>query len=85
MTVIGVISREMEWNLRHRQRHFPICTAEETAVRHAICSTCDQFAEGKCAICGCSVKRSRGMLIKNKAVLKTEKCLHKDGSKWPAD
>jgi hypothetical protein len=64
---------------------FPIRTAEETAVRYAICSTCDQFADGKCSICGCPVKRLRGMLIKNKAALKTEKCLHEDGSKWPAD
>jgi len=64
---------------------FPVRTAEETAIRYEICLECDEFIDDKCTICGCPVKKKRGMLIKNKAALKTEKCLHKKGSKWPQD
>jgi hypothetical protein len=68
---------------------FPVRSAEETAIRYAICAgergfpKCDQFVDGKCSICGCPVKKKRGMLIKNKAALATEICPHPDGSKWP--
>jgi hypothetical protein len=70
---------------------FPVRSVEETAIRYAICAgecgfpKCDQFVDGKCSICGCPVKKKRGMLIKNKAALLTETCPHHDGSKWPVD
>lgn len=62
----------------------PVRTHEEMKWLYAICLRCDEYAEGKCSICGCPVKNKRGMLIKNKAALSTETCPHPDGSKWLA-
>jgi hypothetical protein len=64
---------------------FPVRSTEETAIRYKICMGCDEFDGGKCTICGCPVKKKRGMLIKNKAALKTEQCPHEDVSRWPLD
>jgi rubredoxin len=64
---------------------FPVRTADETAIRYEICLGCDIFAGGKCTICGCPVKKKRGMLIKNKAGIATETCPYPKGSKWPPD
>jgi hypothetical protein len=61
--------RPYQNNLRDRQRTsecpgFPVRSAEETAIRYEICLGCDKFIDGKCSICGCPVRKKRGMLIK---------------------
>jgi hypothetical protein len=64
---------------------FPVRTKEQVEILYEICKKCDKFVEERCSICRCTIKRKLGIFIKNKAALKTEKCPHPDGSKWPSD
>ena len=62
----------------------PQRTDEEVDEIVKICEDCKPYYKadsGRCSKCGCRINASN-LAIKNKARMKTEHCMHPDGSKW---